>query len=68
MSITIANNKRNRKILDEIFENSPKSFKEALKMGKLLPIPQGIKYDVYIKDSIKIESDLNQKREILINS
>ena len=68
MSIYIANNKKNRKILDEIFKNAPKTFKEALEKGKCLPIPKGMKYDVFIKDFIKIQYDLNKQKENIINS
>jgi len=67
MSLKIVNNRKNRKIVDDIFKNAPKSFKEALKKGKLLPIPIGIKHDDYIKNSIRIECDSNKKKEITIN-
>ncbi len=41
--------KQNLKILEKGFKNVPKTYEEALKSGKLEPIPKGTKYADLIK-------------------
>ena len=43
--------KKNLKILEKGFQNAPKTYEEALKAGKLEPIPKGMKYADFIKQS-----------------
>jgi hypothetical protein len=47
MKIKLTTN--NLKILEKGFKNAPKTYEEALKSGKLEPIPQGVKYADFIK-------------------
>jgi len=67
----IANTKKNREILEYIFQNAPKTYEEALLQGKVEPILIGKKYNDYKKEEIKInnlfEKHINNQCECNIN-
>ena len=55
--------KKNLKILEKGFENAPKTYEEALKAGKLEPIPKGMKYADFNKESEILKKVLYQHEE-----
>lgn len=68
MSIKIVLNNNNKECLEKMFINAPKTLKEALLKEKILPIPNGIKYNFYKTNYIKIELDLKKKKELILSS
>ncbi len=63
MSVKIKLTKRNLLLLEQIFRDAPKTYQEALKAGKIPPIPKGKKYIDFEKESKILKNILHQHEE-----